>query len=143
MESYSSHLFSSLFEEEKTAFLEKAIPNSTNSAAKFWTGVLSEFASTKGMAIDLATVEEDALTSYLEDFYCSLKKKDGTEYKRASYLAGRGAVQRELNRLNRPMNVHSPACNLANKLLDATLKEKKLAVREEAVAHKESVSDLD
>ena len=41
------------------------------------------------------------------------------------------------------MNVHSPAFDLANKLLDATLKEKKLAGREEAVTHKESVSDLD
>ena len=75
MESDGSRRFSSLFEEEKTAFLEKAIPNSTNLATKFWTGVLSEFASTKGMAIDFATVEEDALASLLEDFYCSLKKE--------------------------------------------------------------------
>ena len=44
----------------------------------------------------MATVEEDTLASLLEDFYCSLKKKDGTEYKRARYLAARGAVQREL-----------------------------------------------
>ena len=50
------------------------------------------FASRKGMA----TVEEDTLASLLEDFYCSLKKKDGTEYKRARYLAAPGAVQREL-----------------------------------------------
>ena len=74
MESDSSRRSSSLFEEEKTAFLEKAIPNSTNSATKFWTGVLSEFASTNCMATDFATVEEDALASLLEDFYCSLKK---------------------------------------------------------------------
>ena len=41
------------------------------------------------------------------------------------------------------MNVFSPAFDLANKLLDATLKEKKLVGREEAVTHKESVSDHD
>ena len=72
MESDSSRRFSSLFEEEKTAFLEKAI---RNSATKFWTGVLSEFASMKGMAIDFPTVEEDALANLLEDFYCSPKKR--------------------------------------------------------------------
>ena len=57
-----------------------AIPNSTNSATKFWTGVVSDFGSTKGMAIDIATVEEDFLANHLqlEDFYLSLKKKDGT-----------------------------------------------------------------
>ena len=85
---------------------------------------------------DLAAVEEDALGRLLEDFYYSLKKKDGTEYKRASYLAAQGGVQRELNRLNRRMKVHSLAFDRTNKLLDATLKEKKRAGREEAVTHK-------
>ena len=50
MESDSSRRFPCLFEEEKTAVLEKAIPNSTNLATKFWIGVESEFVSTKGMA---------------------------------------------------------------------------------------------
>ena len=144
MESDSSRRFSCLSEEEKTALLEKAISDSTKSATKFWISVLSEFASTKGMAIDFATVEEESLARLLENFYCSLTwKKEGTEYKWASYLAAQGAVQRELNRLNRRMNVHSPAFDRANKLLDATLKEKKRAGREEAVTHRESVSDLD
>ena len=44
----------------------------------------------------------------------SLRKKDGTEYKRSSYLAARGAVQRELNRLERNINIQSPAFARAN-----------------------------
>ena len=95
MESDSSRRFSCLSEEEKTALLKKAISDSTKSATKFWISVLSEFASTKGMAIDFATVQEESLARLLENFYCSLKKKEGTEYKRASYLGARGAVQRE------------------------------------------------
>ena len=79
----------------------------------------------------MATVEEDALGHPLEDFFYSLKKKDGTEYKRAQ-----GGVQRELDRLNRRMKVHSLAFDRTNKLLDATLEEKKRAGREEAVTYK-------
>ena len=79
----------------------------------------------------------------MEDFYCSLRKKDETEYKRSSYLAARGAVQRELNRLERNINIQSPAFARANKLLDATLKEKKREGREPAVTHKDNISDLD
>ena len=69
MESDSSRRFPCLFEKEKIAVLEKAIPSSTNLATKIWIGVVSDFASTKGMAIDFAMVEEDALGSLLEDFY--------------------------------------------------------------------------
>ena len=47
-------------------------------------------------SFDFATIEEGQLARLLEDFYCSLRKKDGTEYKRSSYLA-----QHELNRLER------------------------------------------
>ena len=89
MESDSSRRFSCLSEEEKTAILEKATPGSTKSPTKFWIGVVSEFASTKGICMAFATVEEDslaALASLLEDFYCLLKKKNGTKDKRASYL---------------------------------------------------------
>ena len=76
MESDCSRRFSCLSEEEKTALLEKAIPDSTKSATKFWMSVLSEFASTKGMAIDFAvTVDEESLARLKEDFYCSLKKR--------------------------------------------------------------------
>ena len=143
MESDSSRRFSCLSEEEKTALLEKAIPDLTKSATKFWISVLSEFASAKGMAIDFATVEEESLLVFWKIFTARSKRKTGRSTS-ASYLAARGAGQSELNRLNRRMNVHSPAfASRANKLLDATLKEKKRAGREEAVTHRESVSDLD
>ena len=135
--------FSSFSEEEKAALIEKVTPQSTKSAIKFWERVVCDFAREKGISFDFATIEEGQLARLLEDFYCSLRKKDGTEYKRSSYLAARGAVQRELNRLERNINIQSPAFARANKLLDATLKEKKREGREPAVTHKDNISDLD
>ena len=135
--------FSSFSEEEKAALIEKVTPQSTKSATKFWVRVVCDFACEKGISFDFATIEEGQLARLLEDFYCSLRKKDGTEYKRSSYLAARGAVQRELNRLERNINIQSPAFARANKLLDATLKEKKREGREPAVTHKDNISDLD
>ena len=117
--------FSSFSEEEKAALIEKVTPQSTKSATKFWVRVVCDFAREKGISFDFATIEEGQLARLLEDFYCSLRKKDGTEYKWSSYLAARGAVQRELNRLERNINIQSPAFARANKLLDATLKEQK------------------
>ena len=130
--------FSSFSEEEKAALIEKVTPQSTKSATKFWVRVVCDFARKKGISFDFATIEEGQLARLLEDFYCSLRKKDGTEYKRSSYLAARGAVQRELNRLERNINIQSPAFARANKLLDATLKEKKPEGREPAVTHKDN-----
>ena len=135
--------FSSFSEEEKAALIEKVTPQSTKSATKFWVRVVCDFAREKGISFDFATIEEGQLARLLEDFSCSLRKKDGTEYKRSSYLAARGAVQRELNRLERNINIQSPAFARANELLDATLKEKKREGREPAVTHKDNISDPD
>ena len=78
--------FSSFSEEEKAALIEKVTPQSTKSATKFWVRVVCDFACEKGISFDFATIEEGQLARLLEDFYCSLRKKDGTEYKRSSYL---------------------------------------------------------
>ena len=134
--------FSSFSEEEKAALIEKVTPQSTKSATKFWVRVVCDFAREKGISFDFATIEEGQLARLLEDFYCSLRKKDGTEYKRSSYLAARGAVQRELNRLEWNINIQSPAFARANKLLDATLKEKKREGREPAPSAATGISSL-
>ena len=79
--------FSSFSEEEKAALIEKVTPQSTKSATKFWVRVVCDFAREKGISFDFTTIEEGQLARLLEDFYCSLRKKDGTEYKRSSYLS--------------------------------------------------------
>ena len=98
-----------LSEEEKAALIEKVTPQSTKSATKFWVRVVCDFAREKGIPLDFVTIDEGQLARLLEDFYCSLRRKDGPEYKRSSYLAARGAVQRESNRLERTINIQSPA----------------------------------
>ena len=64
--------------------IEKVTPQSTKSATKFWVRVVCDFAREKGISFDFATIEDGQLARLLEDFYCSLRKKDGTEYKRSS-----------------------------------------------------------
>ena len=45
------------------------------------------------------------LATTLEVFYVDMRKQDGEKYKRASYLSASGAIQRELQRLERDINI--------------------------------------
>ena len=135
--------FLSLSDEAKQKLFEDATTASTRAATRHWLTVLNDFVVEMGMQCDLEKISEKDLAGILENFYCSLKRKNGQEYKRSSYLAARGAVQRELNRLDRGINIQSPVFSRANKLLDATLKEKKRDGREMAVNHKDGLSEED
>ena len=42
---------------------------------------------------NLETVSEDELANVLEHFFCSIRKKNGEEYKRSGYIAARSAIQ--------------------------------------------------
>ena len=106
---------------EKAALLDSPVPQSTKAVTKFWLSVVADFARDSKIDLDFETIDEPRLASFLEDFYCSLRRKDGSEYKRSSYLAARGAIQRELNRLNRRINIQGSAFTRANKLLDASI----------------------
>ena len=68
---------------------------------------------------------------------------DKKEYKRASLIAARGALQREVNDRDRGFDLKRGVFVKANKLLDAVLKDKKKGGREAPVCHKESLSDGD
>ena len=68
---------------------------------------------------DLESVDEDSLADVLEKFYCSLRKKDGGEYKRCGYIAARSAIQRHLDDLGRRIRLRSGKYVRANKILDA------------------------
>eukprot|EP00117_Sycon_ciliatum_P035408 scpid79550/ scgid4996/ len=141
--STSTGRFASVSEEERKKLLESAVPKSTKVATKFWLKVFSDFLMQESLSCDFATVEDKVLAEILERFYCSVRTHDKKEYKRASLIAARGALQREVNDRDRGFDLKRGVFVKANKLLDAVLKDKKKGGREAPVCHKESLSDGD
>ena len=86
---------------------------------------------------NLETVSEDKLAKVLEHFFCSIRKKNGEEYKRSGYIAVRSAIQRHLDSLERKINLKGEKFVRCNRVLDAYLKDKKMDGREETVLHKQ------
>ncbi|XP_065177175.1 uncharacterized protein LOC135807003 [Sycon ciliatum] len=150
-DSASSSRFVPVSDEEKARLLDEAVPQKTKQATKFWMSVFKDFCSDNEDArkllqekdADWMSIEEETLASLLESFYCCARKKDKTEYKRASMIAARGAIQRQLNIFNRGIDLKSLKFDRANKLLDAVLKDKKKNGREAPVTHKETICDAD
>ena len=143
MEDSSPPHFDFVTAEKKESLLDAAIPKSAKTATHYWLSVFSEFCHGSESARDWKCIEEEDLAVLLENFYCSAKKQDKTDYKRASLIAARGAFQRHLNSLERGIDLQGPKFAKSNKLLDAVLKERKRAGQEAPVQHKESVTDED
>ena len=69
-----------------------SIPGNTKRATETWVRAFSEY----GSDLNLKTCAASELAPKLEGFYADLRKQDGSVYKRASYIATRGALQRHL-----------------------------------------------
>ena len=93
-----SSRFEPVISTRKDELLEGAVPKSTKMATEFWLTVFSDFLQTDSKSCDWKNVTERELAGLLEDFYCSAKKQDKSEYKRASMIAARGATPPELSR---------------------------------------------
>ena len=73
-----------------------------------------------------------------------LRKQDGSVYKRASYMAARGALQRHLTSLDRTFSINKDKEFVkANSVLDGVLKQNKKSGLEEGVEHKRALSAED
>ena len=91
--------FADVSKEDRDKLLYDAVPKSTRVATAFWIRVFEDFCKSQKIVCDLESVDEDSLVDVLEKFYCSLRKKDGGEYKRCGYIAARSAIQRYLDDL--------------------------------------------
>ena len=125
MASSSSPRFFSLTEEEKGNLLDKATPTSTKTNSRYWMDVFEDFCKENGRVCVLKTVTEEDIASILEDFYVGVRRQDKSEYKRASLINARGAIQRQLNVLDRGMDIKRGKFARADKMLDAVLVDKK------------------
>ena len=105
--------------------------------------MFEDFCKENGRVCDLKTVTEEDIASILEDFYVGVRRQDKSEYKRASLINARGAIQRQLNVLDRGMDIKRGKFARADKMLDAVLVDKKQCGREDRVVHKNSISDND
>ena len=131
---------------QRAALVENAVPKSTRTSTNFWVTQLSTYCEERRLKppLDFAKNTPEELAMFLEAFYADLQKKDGSEYKRNSYLAARAAIQRHLSSFNRQINIFSDtAFTYCNKVLDGKLKEKKREGREPSVEHKPVITDSD
>ena len=80
------------------------------------------------------------LSKSRQGFYAGMQKADGSEYKRASFIAARSAFARHVTTFERGFDlIKGLEFKQANKILDAMLKEQRKG-REPAVQHKQSIT---
>ena len=81
--------------------------------------MLFKFCQEKNLEFDLDSCWASDLNEILQLFYAGLRTKTGGVYKRASYLAARAAVQRELQARRRSFNIFTDhAFKQSNVVLD-------------------------
>ena len=131
---------------DRLALVQEAVPKSTRMATDYWVGVFEKYCQecTPLIKVDIETVSVSELACVLEGYYANVRGKDSTEYKRNSFLAAQGGIQRHLSSFQRGINIFSDhEFELSNKILNGVLKEKKKNGREEVVVHKPVISDKD
>ena len=121
--------------------LKEAVPMNTRKSTDMWVGVFQKFCKEQDIDLDLATCSATELNSALCKFYPSLRMKSGGVYRKASYLASRGAIHRKTQELKRSFNLFkSEEFTQSHRVLDATLKANKEQGLEPAVKHKEALT---
>ena len=74
--------------------LKEAVPPNTRKSTDMWVSVFNKFCSEQNINLDLAICSANELNNALCKFYPSLRTKAGGLYRKASYLASRGAIHR-------------------------------------------------
>ena len=131
-------------DEDVLHLLENAVPQNTRKSTDMWVGILASFCSERKIDFDLSTCSAQELNDVLCKFYPGLRTKKGELYKKSSYFAARAAVHRKVQELGRPFNLFKSVEFLqSHRVLDATLKVKKLDGEEPSVRHKASLTQED
>ena len=125
--------------EERASIIDEAIPGNTKRATGTWVRAFSEYCSD----LNLKTCGAGKLAQKLEGFYADLRKQDGSVYKRASYIATRGALQHHLTFFDRTFSIYKDKEFVkANSVLDGVLEQNKKSGLE-GVEHKRALSAED
>lgn len=137
--------FGTSSEEDRSRLVAAAVPKNTQSSTTYWVSMFASYwKEKKSTDFDGKVVSHSDLASVLEGFYADARKKDGSEFKRNSLMAARGALNRHLLSLRADVNLfQGDVFRKSNAVLNGILKDKKRSGREAAVAHKTSLSDAD
>ena len=86
---------------DRLALVREAVPKSTRVATDYWVGVFEKYCQERTPPIkvdfEFETVSTSELACVLQGFYTDVRRKDGPENKRNSFLAARGGIQRHLS----------------------------------------------
>lgn len=136
--------FASTTAEDRQRLIDDAASKKTIAATKTWLRTFQQYCQASNNPCDLQEAASSQIASTLEKFYADVRKEDGQQYRRASMLAARSALNRHLQSIERKVNIISdPDFLKANKVLDSVLKEKQRTGMEPCVDHKKPISDDD
>ena len=127
---------------DRSQLVKAAVQLNTRTCTTIWINAFNDY--NKESLVNLGKVPKKDLAPVLKTFYCDLWKKDGQKYKQPSYLAVRAALQRHLVGLDCHVNIVSTSSSRRRTPSRIVfLKKKKWNGEEEAVCHKEAISDED
>ena len=93
MEAPGKRRFGHFSAEDRVQIVQNAGPHKTRAATDFWVGVFQSYCKNRhGSYFDFDTGAAEELATILEGYYADVRKKDRTEYKKASYGAARSAI---------------------------------------------------
>ena len=126
--------------KERASIIDEDMSGNTKRATGTWVRAFSEYCSD----LNLKTCAASELAPKLEGFYADLRKQDGSVYKRASYIAAQGALQRHLTYLDPTLSIYKDKEFVkANSVLDGVLKQNKKSGPEEGAEDKRALSAED
>ena len=142
IESPPKRRFVETTESERQDLLDSAKSKRTLISTQTWVKAFGAYCGPS--TVDFHAVSASELCERLQGFYAGMRKADGSEYKRASFIAARSALARHVTTFERGFDlIKGPEFKQANKMLDAVLKDKQRNGREPAVQHKQSITDED
>ena len=123
IESPPKRRFVETTESERQDLLDSAKRKRTLISTQTWVKAFGAYCGPT--TADFHAISASDLSGRLQGFYTGMRKADGSEYKRASFIAARSALARPFTTFERGFNlIKGHEFKPANKMLDAVLKDK-------------------
>ena len=136
--------FLEVTDDDITEIRERRVPESTKKTTAVWLHMFAEFLESSHLQCDLKTCTKTELAEVLCKCYLSMRRKDGKNYQEPGYLGFRAAIQRELTRFDRKMNIFTDQeFRVSNDVLDGVLKKLRRDGMMAPIAHKVPISEED
>ena len=137
--------FKSVDASDLRAFVDGSSSDATKKATSYWLKVVTAYREEQNDRIAFGTCTPQECNDFLCRFYAAMKpQKEGEAYRKNSYLAARGALQRHLRVVGRPFNIFTDEeFRRSNEVLNGILATRKKKGVEPNVQHKLPISEED